>query len=233
MAKKTKQSSSNQNLEVVENVLSRSEVWIEDNQKYLTYILIGIVVVVGAFLGYKKLYKAPLEKEARSQMFVAENYFKKDSFNLALNGDGNYPGFLEIADDYGSTKSGNLAKYYAGTCFLHNGEFELSIEYLKKYKIQEKLIGNLSFGMIGDAYYELGENDSALEYYLKAANTDENAFTSPVYLFKAGVIYEEMGELEEALELYEKIEKDYANSNEGRNIVKYIARVKDKIKNVG
>ncbi|MFC2097645.1 tol-pal system YbgF family protein [Bacteroidota bacterium] len=229
MAKKKKQIIKDQNLEVVENVLSRTEQWIEDNQKNLTYVLIGIVIIVGGFLGYKKLYKLPIEKEAQSQMFVAENYFKKDSFNLALNGDGNYPGFLDIIDDYGSTKSGNLAKYYAGTCFLRTGDFESSIEYLKDYNIKEKLIGNLSLGMIGDAYCELGDNDNAINYYLDAANRSENIFTSPMYLFKAAVIYEEIGNYQDALDLYEKIEKDYSDSNEGRNIAKYIARVKDKI----
>ena len=50
---------------------------------------------------------------------MAEIYFEKDSFNLALNGDLNSAGFIDIADDYSSTKTGKLANYYAGICYLN------------------------------------------------------------------------------------------------------------------
>ena len=44
-------------------------------------------------------------------MFKGEQYFAKDSFNLALNGNGaDYEGFEAIIDQYGSTSAGNLAK---------------------------------------------------------------------------------------------------------------------------
>ena len=43
---------------------------------------------------------------------------------------------------------------------------------------------------------------------------------------KAGIIYESEGKYEEALKLYERIQDKYAESNEGRSIDKYIARVK-------
>ena len=40
-----------------------------------------------------------------------------------MNGDGTNPGFIQILDQYGSTKSGNLAKYYLGICYLKTGDF--------------------------------------------------------------------------------------------------------------
>ena len=177
MAKKQKKVQSNQNLEVVENVLSRTEQWIEDNQKTLTYIIVGIVVVVGGYIGFKKLYVAPRELSAQSEMFMAEKYFEKDSFRLALDGDGNYPGFLDIIDDYGSTKSANLSKYYAGISFIKLGDFESAIEYLSDYKLNDNVVGSLSLGLTGDAYLELGENEQAVKYYLRAANLKENQFS--------------------------------------------------------
>ena len=36
-----------------------------------------------------------------SEMYYAERFFEIDSFNLALNGYGTYPGFLNVIDDYG------------------------------------------------------------------------------------------------------------------------------------
>ena len=104
--KKTKQED---NLQELESALTRTEQFIEDNQKMISYIVGGIIVVVAAYLGFNKFYLQPKEKEALSQMFMAENYFERDSFNLAINGDGNYLGFLDIIEDYGITKSANLA----------------------------------------------------------------------------------------------------------------------------
>ena len=71
--------------------------------------LMQIFILIIPASGKVKVYVSPLEIEAQTEMFVAEQYFAKDSFNLALNGDGNYPGFIEIAEDYSVTKAGNLA----------------------------------------------------------------------------------------------------------------------------
>jgi tetratricopeptide (TPR) repeat protein len=54
----------------------------------------------------------------------------------------------------------------------------------------------------------------------------DNSFHSPIYLMKAGIIYESEGKYEDALKLYEKIQDKYPESNEGRSIEKNIARVK-------
>ena len=62
-------------------------------------------------------YLEPLEQEAHADMYMAEIYFEKDSFNLALNGDGQYLGFLDIVDEYSLASAGNLANYYAGLCY--------------------------------------------------------------------------------------------------------------------
>ena len=64
---------------------------------------------------------------------------------LALNGDGNYLGFLDIAKDYKLTKSGNLAIYSAGICYLHLGNYQEAIDYLNKYSKKDKVIGSLGY----------------------------------------------------------------------------------------
>ncbi|MEZ4738127.1 MAG: hypothetical protein R2818_01935 [Flavobacteriales bacterium] len=51
-------------------------------------------------------------------IWKAEYYFEIDSLEKALNGDDQWPGFLTIADDFGSTPSGNLANYYLGTIYM-------------------------------------------------------------------------------------------------------------------
>lgn len=211
--------------ESVENALSKTEHYIEENQKSLTIIILAIVIIVGGYLGYKRFIVAPKEKEASAQMWMAEQYFAKDSFNLALNGDGNYLGFLNIIDDYGITKSANLAHYYSGICYLHMGEYNKAIEYLKKFESKDKMIAPIALGAIGDSYMELGNMNNALDFYKKAANNYTNNFTTPLYLQKAGFVFEQLGKYGDALEVYKRIESEFPNSTEGRQIEKYIAQV--------
>lgn len=213
-------------LEGVESALTKTEQFIEDNQNLITYVVLGILVVVSAFLGFQRFYVAPQQKEAVKEMFVAEQYFQKDSFNLAINGDGNYPGFLDIIDDYKITKAANLAQYYTGIAYLRLGNYEDAVSHLKKFDADDYMVAPVSIGAIGDAYTEMGEYKKAIAQYEKAANFNENEFTSPIYLSKAALLYQEQGDLQKALDIYKKIEEKYPKSQEGRSAEKQIARLK-------
>lgn len=209
----------------VEQTLTRTEHFLEENYKTLLIILGVLVVMVGiAWLG--KMYLNNRNNEAQSQMFQAERYFEIDSLNLALNGDGNYLGFLDIAKDYKFTPSGNLARYSAGICYLHMGEYQEAIDFLNKYSKKDKVIGSLALGATGDAYVELGNTDKGVSKYLEAADYGKNSFSTPLFLMKAAEIYELENKFADALKLYERIKDEYPESTEGTSIEKYIARVK-------
>jgi len=214
----------------VESALTRTEQLIEENQRILTIIIGAAVLIVVAYLGYTKFYLQPHEKDAQEQMFGAEQYFAKDSFNLALNGDGNYLGFLDVIDDYGSTKAGNLAKYYTGISYLKLGQYQNALDYLNDFDTDDILLLPISDGAKGDAYRELGQNDEALSSYKKAYTASDNDFSTPIYMMKAADILESTGDLNGALDLYKSIKETYPKSNEARNIDKYIARIETKEK---
>jgi tetratricopeptide (TPR) repeat protein len=216
--------------QTVENALSKTEQYIEENQKSLTIILLAIVVVIGGYLGYKKFYLEPANQEALESMYVAENYFEQDSFQLALEGDGANFGFLDVIDEYGITKTGNLAHYYAGICYMRTGDFESAIDHLEKFDGEDIMIGSLAIGAIGDCNLELGNKEEAAQLYLKAAIRKKNTFTSPIFLKKAGLVYEDIEEYEKALKAYSAIKKDFPDTEEGKVIDKYIAAIEVKIK---
>jgi len=224
MAKKTDHTE--EKIMAVEEALSKSEVFIEKNQKLLTIILGSIAVIVLAYFGFQRFYLMPQEKEAQSQMFMAEKYFEQDSLKLALNGDGNYLGFLQIIEDYSMTKSANLAHYYAGIIYLKDGKFQEAIDHLEKFDIKDELVSPMAKGAIGDAYMELGKVDKAAEFYLKAADLRKNEFTTPVFLQKAAWASETLGKKDEALKYYDRIRIEYPRSAEARDVDKYIARLK-------
>ncbi|MCX6301599.1 MAG: tetratricopeptide repeat protein [Bacteroidia bacterium] len=214
-----------QGLKNVEETLTKTEHFLEQNYKLLLYVLVGVVVLVGLFW-LAKMYLNKRNDEAQSQMYQAERYLENDSLNLALYGDGNYLGFLDIADNYKFTKSGNLARYSAGICFLHLGQYQDAIDMLGKYSKKDKVLGSLAIGATGDAWVELGDTDKGIAKYLEAADYAGNSFNSPLFLMKAGELYEMNGKYDEALKVYERIRDNYSESTEGSSIDKYIARVK-------
>lgn len=217
-------------LEHIEEALTRGEQFIENNQKMLINAVIIILVLIGAFLGYNKFIKSPRIQEASSQLYGAQNYFEKDSFNLALNGDGNITGFLEVADNYGSTPSGNLAQYYSGLCYLYLGDYRNAIKYLQKFSSDDLYLSNMALANIGDAYMQLNEYAKAAEYYQKAASSKVNNFSTPIFLMKNALAYEKAGNYASALKIYERIENEFPASPEGRDIEKYITRAQANLK---
>ena len=226
---KNKKDENPKTISSVEETLTRSEQYLEENYKTLLIGLAAIVLLVG--LGWlAKIYLNKRNDEAQSQMFQAEKYLEIDSLKLALNGDGNYLGFLDIAKDYKFTNSGNLARYCAGICYLHLGNYNEAIDFLNKYSKKDKVIGSLAIGATGDAYVELGNLEKGVSMYIEAADYAKNSFNSPIFLMKAAEIYESTGKYQEALNLYERIQNKYPESTEGTTIEKNIARVKLLIK---
>jgi tetratricopeptide (TPR) repeat protein len=221
-----KKDTTEERIEAVESALSKTEQFIESNQKILTYIIGGIVAVFLIFFIYKKYISGPSEKKAQAAMFKAEYYFEKDSLDLALNGDGESNGFLDIIDDFGYTKSGNLAKYYAGVCYLNKGEYQKAIDFLKKFDADDVIVSGMALGAIGDAYMSLNNSSKAVDYYLDAATVSPNDFVSPAFMLKAGWAYETMGKWKDAKAIYERVKKEFPQSREARDIEKYIARAK-------
>lgn len=224
MAKKTKEENP-QSIKNVEQTLTRTEQFLEENYKTM-FIALGVIVVLVGLFYLGRIYLNKRNLEAQSQMYQAERWLEMDSLRLALNGDGNYLGFIEIANNYKFTKAGNLAKYGAGICYLHLGQYQEAIDYLSKYSPKDKVIGSLATGAIGDALLETGDMEGGIEKYLEAAKTGSNSFNTPLFLMKAAQIYELQKKYAEALKLYERIKNEYPESTEGANIEKYIARVR-------
>jgi len=216
-------------LENVEEALSKTELWIENNQKTLWTILIVLLVVAFGIFGVTK-YMNKRNATASAQIFKAQQYFENEQYENALNGDGNNLGFLDIISDYGSTKTAKLAQYYAGISYMKQGQYSEAIEHLKKYTSNDQILAPMALGAIGDCYMELGDNQNAVSYYAKAARKNPNDFTSPMFLVKEGMTYEIMGNYGKALEAYKLLKKDYPLSNEAFEISKSISYLEEKMK---
>ncbi len=181
---------------------------------------------MAGFFVYKNYFLAPEEQKAQEAMWKAEDYYRKDSVRLSLNGDGPNAGFLKIISKYGNTKAGNLAKFYAAASYMKVGDFTNAIKYLKDFSTDDKLISVRATGLLGDAYAEKGNKNEAVEQYRKAGTMfPEDNYNSPEYLFRAGLLYQDLGKNKEAIEMYRVIKNKYRSSQRGMEIDKYLARL--------
>ena len=202
----------------------------QDNQKSIVFIVGGILVLILLYIGYQKFYLAPRAEQAADSMYQAEEYALIDSLQQkAINGDGSFIGFKEIADEYSNTPSANIANAYLGSLYLRQQNFQDAIKYLKKYSdTGSEILDPLVIGLIGDAYSESHDYNSAAEYYQKAANKSNNSYTAPLFLKKLGLVYEQLDDNKKAEEAYSKIKTEYPQSAEASTIDGPLARVQAK-----
>jgi tetratricopeptide (TPR) repeat protein len=213
---------------------SKTEEWVARNQKYI-FIIIGVAAaVILGYLGYKEFIQEPKEAEAANEMFQAQQYFEQaldaqatqaDSlFNLALTGGQGKFGFEDIVENYGGTKAGNLAHYYAGMAYLNTNEYQKAIDHLDDFDSDDEILGPLAKGGIGDAFLQLEQPEEALDYYVEAANSRTNSFTTPKFLMKAAITAIQLGDGDAAEDYLSRIKEEFPDSPEANRVAIYMGQ---------
>lgn len=212
-------------LEEITDVWHQTEDWFEENKQKVIVGggILALVIVATVFIFAKWLPDRNLN--AQRAMFKAEMAFARDSFDLALNGNGLDKGFLDIKKKYSFTKSANLANYYIGICYLNKKDYKNAVDYLGSFSTSDPILGAAKLNLIGDAYADQNKADDAVSYYRKAADFSDNEQYTPFYLLKLGMYYENQKKYNDAKEAFNKLKDKYPNTQEGREADKYIARV--------
>ncbi len=216
----------NPNAEVVAEAVSKTEQFFQKNGKTLSIICVTIIVLCAAVFCWYKFINQPKVAEAQGQMAIAEENFRNANYELALNGDENVLGFVQILDEYG-TKAGKSVNFYAGVCELQLGNYDSAINYLKAYNGKDAILAARAKACIGDAYVGLENYQTALSYFEEASKLIDNMFAA-TYLLKAGEVAEKLGDNAKALSYYKLIEDQYPQSLEAVEIGKYIGRIEAK-----
>jgi tetratricopeptide (TPR) repeat protein len=206
-------------------LIIKAQKYYENNDKIVNGVLGGILALIVGYIAFFYWYLPKQETEAQEQSYKAASYFENENYELALKGDGNFPGFLDIASKYRFTKSANLAHYYAGISYLNTGEYQAAIDQLKKFDSDDKVLSTIALGAIGDAYFELGNASDGINFYKKACNNEPNEFTTPIYLLRTALALQQQQKTDEAVEYLNRLKNDYPNSQEGKDAEKYLARM--------
>ena len=204
--------------------LAESEDFVRNHRNVLLGILAVVVLaVVGAFGFYT--WRNQQDQKAQAGMFRAVNNWEADSLKKALNGDGRGPGLVTGANEYGNTKAGNLANFYAGVASLKQGKYKEALDYLEDFSSDDYLVQSRAYSLMGDAQLELGKAKEAADLYAKAADHNANEYFSPGYLMKEGTARETAGDAEGAVKAYDRIISEYPTAQEVTEARQYKAKL--------
>ena len=211
----------------MEHHIKSSEALIDKYKKPVMAGLAVVVVAVAGFFLYKSFIQEPKNQKANEALFKGEQYFAMNDYERALKGDSTgYKGFIYIAEEYSSTKAGNLARLYAGMSYAQSGNYQEAVKYLESYdKCDDEMITPAAVGVLGNCYAQLNQLDKATETLLKAAEMADNNTLTPMYLQQAGEIFESQGNTDKALNCYNEIKNKYPQSMQAVEIDKYIERL--------
>ena len=204
--------------ETLGEAMNKTEFFFEKNGRMLSYVFLGLLVLAALVFGYRALIVSPRAEDQNAD------------YALALEGDANGAGFLEVIEKYGSTPSGNLAKHYAGICYLKAGDLENAAKFLARYSpvkgIPGALINAQNYGLQGDIAVEQKDYAKAVKFYDKAVAAADNNLTAPMYLRKAGLAEQAQGNGAKAAAYYEQILTSYPASMDARDAEKLLGSIK-------
>lgn len=212
----------------VEEAVNKTEAFFEKNGKNILIAVLAVVILVCCGYAYKKLVVDKKAEKALELIVSAQDRLNDPNpdFSLALNGDENGVGFLDIVEKYGNTPAGNLAKHYAGECYLHLGELDNAEKMLTGFNAVDGLPGEIvnaqNLGLQGDVASERGDYEKAAKLYDKAVKASKNNYTAPLYLYKEALALKACGELAKAKECIETLSSNYPNALEARDAEKFL-----------
>ncbi len=197
----------------------------EDHRQVIYGVGIGLLALILAAPGYM-YYQQQQEKQANEKLGQILPVYEQGNLDQALNGAGQKAGLLTIADEYGGTDAGNLATFYAASALYKKGEYDKALQYYQQFDKSNDYIGASAYAAEASIYESRGKFEKAASTYEQAAAQYKNKLTAPRYLLKAGQAYEEASNYSAAEAAYQKIQNQYAESDEADEVKRYLARVR-------
>ena len=221
--------------EALDSSASKTESIVAKYQNHILTVVGSIVIITLSYLGYNKLIVEPQSNEAVSELNQAQYYFEialnssnSDSlYRRALNGGEGRYGFLDIIENYKGTPASKLATYSAGMSFLNLKDYENAIKYLDQFDSNDVMLSALAKGAIGDAFAQLGQSKDAYEYYVKAFNASINSYSTPKYLYKAGMLGAKIGKNSSAIFFFKRIKEEFPQVPEAQLVDVQIGRLEN------
>lgn len=197
-----------------------------ENNRTIVYGLgVGVLALALAVPGYM-YYQEQQAQQANEALGQILPVYERGNYQQALDGTGGRAGLVAIANQYGGTKAGNLAAFYAGSALYQQGDYDRALKFYQQFGGQQGFIGASARAAEASIYENRGEFGRAASHYEEAASLYANDLTAPRYLLEAGQAYEEAGNYEAAERVYRRIQNEYPDADQVADAKRYLARVK-------
>lgn len=183
--------------------------WLERNTNFILYGVAAVLVIIAAFT-YYAYSSNKAEKEASVEFAKATRTFESFDYQNAI------AQFSNLVDNYGSTTSGKLGRFYLANCFYQTKD------YANAEKNYKKFISNFSGGehFLAAAQGGIAASLAQRQIYAEAAKAFEKAahkyesVLTPNYLLQAAQCFSQSSNNVKAKELYNEIITKYPKSPE-------------------
>lgn len=151
---------------------------------------------------------------------LREIYLPKIDSLVSVNPEMAIPYIDKVLTEY--PKNSELI-FYKGVAYNKMDSFTLAIESFKKSMAISGYENPRALGNIGWTYFKQNNFDDALEYLIKASNSDKD------YFREIALFYELREDYPNAVEYYKIVLEDWENSNRRLSLFKEIRDLKKKI----
>jgi tetratricopeptide (TPR) repeat protein len=205
----------------------KAQVWYDENKKRVSTAA-GIVAVLAVALWFYSNNVRANDDRATSELAKVFTFYDNGQYQIAINGipEKNISGLQSIVDNYGSTKAGNIAKFYLANAYYNTQNYDKALDYFNDFSgSSNTLIENSAIAGIGACCEAKGNFKKAAENYEKAALKNSDDPNAADNLVNAARNFGKFGDKDRAIELLKKVKKDYPTSTAARDVDRYIAEV--------
>jgi tetratricopeptide (TPR) repeat protein len=202
----------------------------DQNKKYINYAFTALVVIVIGTIIYINNHRTNNVKAATElgKVFSIYDAAANDprQYTTAVEGqpERGIMGLRAIVDNYGSTVSGELARFYLANAYLHLGKYDDALKQFGSFSSSSDLLTASALAGIGACCEAKSDYATAAKRYEKAANAISDPSVTPDYLNSAARCYGMSGEKERAIELLKRIKKEFPKSAVAREVDRYISQ---------
>ena len=193
--------------------------FVQENQKQVSYALIGIVVVISGFLAFR-YFSSVSERNAYALFEEGFTHYvgQTSQPQSAQLTEMAKEKFGEILKEYSSTTAAKLSLPVYGDIQFRAGSYDKAIELyrqaLKKYSEEPSLLAIL-WNDLGYAYEGKKDYASAVDCFQKVIAFQGDFLKADAY-FNLGRMYEALNQKEKALEAFETVASSYTDSVHGK-----------------
>jgi tetratricopeptide (TPR) repeat protein len=198
--------------DLLQSGFAQSSSFFEDNRNLVIGVGVAILVLAIAAVLFFNWRKA---KAAEGQQYLGAilTEYEVGNYQAALDGTDEAPGLLDLADDYGSTPTGDQARFFAADAYLQLGQTAEALEMFEAYD-GDGILGASALAGQASIRESMGEHSEAAALYERAAGAYASDATAPGYLLDAARAYGAAGETEQAIAALQTLLDDYGDAPE-------------------